>query len=129
MAVKFLSEEWTMEVKTRIQASDATKKAAQGQNVTIQQVITDVPEQGEVKYYFKLVDGNPELGLGEIENPDATVRQTYETATALNKGDLTAQGAFMQGKLRIEGQLMKLLQLQGFFQALPQAVKDLDVEY
>lgn len=129
MAVKYLGEDWAKEVNNRLQSSEAVLNAAKGQNVTIQQVVTDVPDSGEVKYYFKLADGQPEVGLGEIDSPEATITQSYETAVAVAKGELNAQNAFMQGKLKITGNLMKLMQLQGFFQALGGAVGDLETEY
>lgn len=129
MAVKYLGEEWAKEVNNRLQSSEAVLNAAKGQSVSIQQVVTDVPDRGETKYYFKLADGQPEVGLGEIEGPEATISQTYETAVAVAKGELNAQNAFMQGKLKITGNLMKLMQLQGFFQALAGAVGDLETEY
>lgn len=129
MAVKYLGEDWAKEVNNRLQSSEAVLNAAKGQNVTIQQVVTDVPDRGEVKYYFKLADGQPEVGVGEIDSPEATITQSYETAVAVAKGELNAQNAFMQGKLKITGNLMKLMQLQGFFQALGGAVGDLETEY
>lgn len=129
MAVKYLSEDWAKEVNNRLQSSEAVLNAAKGQSVTIQQVVTDVPDRGEIKYYFKLTDGQPEVGIGEIDSPEATITQIYETAVAVAKGELNAQNAFMQGKLKITGNLMKLMQLQGFFQALGVAVGDLGTEY
>lgn len=129
MGVKYLSDDWAKEVNNRLQSSEAVLNAAKGQSVTIQQVVTDVPDRGEVKYYFKLADGQPEVGVGDIENPEATISQTYETSVAVAKGELNAQNAFMQGKLKITGNLMKLMQLQGFFQALGGAVGDLETEY
>jgi putative sterol carrier protein len=129
MAVKYLSEEWAKEVSTRLQASDAVKNAAKGQDITLQQVFSDVPDKGEVKAYFKIAGGMPELALGETENPEATISQTYETAAAVNKGELQGQAAFMQGKLKIQGNLMKVMQLQGFLQAAAEATKDLEIEY
>lgn len=129
MGVKYLSEDWAKEVNNRLQSNEAVLNAAKGQSVTIQQVVTDVPGGEEVKYYFKLADGQPEVGLGDIDGPEATISQTYETSVAVAKGELNAQNAFMQGKLKITGNLMKLMQLQGFFQALGGAVGDLDTEY
>jgi hypothetical protein len=35
----------------------------------------------------------------------------------------------MQGKIKISGNMMKLMQLQGVFTAMPKAVDDVDVEY
>ena len=129
MAVKYLSEEWAKEVTSRLQASDAVKNAAKGQDITLQQVFSDVPDQGEVKAYFKIAGGTPELALGETEGAEATITQSYETAVAVNKGELQGQAAFMQGKLKIQGNLMKVMQLQGFLQAAAEATKDLEIEY
>jgi putative sterol carrier protein len=129
MAVKYLSEEWAKEVNNRLQGSEAVKNAAKGQNITLQQVFTDVPEKGEVKSYFKLTDGQPELGLGETEGSEATITQSYDTAVSVNKGELQGQAAFMQGKLKIQGNLMKVMQLQGFLAAAAEATKDLEIEY
>lgn len=128
MAVKYLSEEWAKEVTNRFQSTEAVTNAAKGQNVTIQQIVTEAPG-GDVKYYFKIADGTPEVAIGEVDSPEATITQSYETSIAVDKGELNAQNAFMQGKLKIQGNLMKLMSMQGFFQTLPQAVGDLEREY
>ena len=94
----------------------------------LQQVVTDAPD-GEAKYYFTLDGGAAEVSLGEIQDADATITQNYETAVAINKMELNAQNAFMQGKLKISGNMMKLMQLQGVFTAMPKAVDDVEVEY
>ena len=124
---KFLSEEWAGEVKTALQSSDAVKSAAGNMNARIQQVVNG--PDGETKYWFTLEGGNVDLGLGDIENPDATITQDYDTAAALSKNELTGTAAYMSGKLRVSGDLMKLMQLQGVLGQLPAALKDIDVEY
>lgn len=129
MAVKFLSEEWANEVTSRLNASDDFKKAASGQTAKLQQVVTDAPDGGEVKYYFKLEDGTAEVSLGELQDAEATISQNYETAVGITKQELNAQNAFMQGKLKISGNMMKLMQLQGVFNAMPKAASGVDVEY
>ncbi len=127
MAVKFLSEEWTNEVTQALNQSDAFKNAAGSQSAKLQQVVNS-PE-GEKKYFFKLDGGQAEVGLGEIEGPEATITQDYDTAVALAKQELTGTAAYMSGKLKVSGDLMKLMQLQGLFNVLPQAVRNVDVEY
>ena len=127
MAVKFLSEEWTREVTQALNQSDAFKKAAGSQSAKLQQVVNS-PE-GEKKYYFKLEGGQAEVGPGEIDGPEATITQDYDTAVALAKQELTGTAAYMSGKLKVSGDLMKLMQLQGLFNVLPQAVQNVDVEY
>ena len=127
MGVKFLSEEWTQEVKKTLQGNDQIKSAAGSMSAKIQQVITG--SDGETRYWFTMEGGQVDLGMGDVDNPDATITQDYDTAAALSKGELTGTAAYMSGKLRVSGDLMKLMQLQGVLGQLPQALKDLDVEY
>ncbi|MGH2747994.1 MAG: SCP2 sterol-binding domain-containing protein [Actinomycetota bacterium] len=129
MAVKFLSEEWAKSITEALNSSDEFKSAASGQQANLQQVVTDVPDGGEVKYYFKVGEDAAEVSLGELADAEATLTQTYDVAAALSKGELNGQQAFMQGKLKISGNMMKLMQLQGVFNALPSAVSGVDVEY
>ena len=127
MGVKYLSEEWVDQVKQAMNGNESFKSAAGSQSARIQQVVT-TPE-GETRYWFKLENGEADLGLGDIENPDATISQDYETSVALAKNELTGTAAYMSGKLRVSGDLMKLMQMQGVFGQLPAVVKDIDVEY
>ena len=128
MGVKFLSEEWATTMTEKLNASDEFKGAASGQEAKLQQVVSDAPD-GESKYFFELTGGAATVGLGELEGADATITQNYETAVAINKQELNAQQAFMQGKLKISGNMMKLMQLQSVVNAMPSAVKDVEVEY
>ena len=129
MAVKFLSEEWAQEVSNALNASEEFQAASSGQQVKLQQVVTDGPDGGEQKYYFQLDSGKVQVGIGELADAEATLTQSYETAVAITKQELNAQNAFMQGKLKITGNMMKLMQLQGVFNAMPKAVDGIEVEY
>ena len=64
-----------------------------------------------------------------MDGPDATITQDYDTAVALWRNELTATAAYMSGKIKVSGDLMKLMQMQGVFGTLPGAVSSLDVEY
>lgn len=129
MAVKFLSEEWATTVTDALNSSEDFQKAAAGQSAKLQQVVTDAPDGGEAKYYFQLDNGKAQVGLGELADAEATLTQNYDTAAAISKGELSGQNAFMQGKLKISGNMMKLMQLQSVFNAVPNAVSGVDVEY
>ena len=129
MAVKFQSEEFFNQANQAIAADEGVQNAARGKNVAVQIVTTDAPGRGQIKTYLKIIEGVPEVGLGEVEKPDATITQNYETAAALDKGELNAQNAFMQGKIKIKGNLMKMMQLQGFLQALAPASAKIEREY
>ena len=129
MGVKYLSEEWASAVQDALNSSETFKSSAGSQSAKIQQVVTGAPD-GEVKYWFKLDGGQASLGMGESPDPvDATITQDYDTAVKLAKNELTGTAAYMSGKLRVSGDLMKLMQLQGALGQLPTALADLDVEY
>lgn len=132
MGVKFLSEEWVRAVQDALNGSEPFRAAAGTQTVRLQQVVTGGP-QGDVKYWLRLENGQVTLGLGELgelgEPPDATVTQDYETAAAISRAELSPVAAYMSGKLRVSGDLMKLMQLQGALGQMPAALRDLDVEY
>ncbi|MEX2557610.1 MAG: SCP2 sterol-binding domain-containing protein [Actinomycetota bacterium] len=128
MAVKFLSDEWLSEVESRLNANDAFQSAAKGQSARLLNEVSGGPG-GDVKYGFVLDGGKVQLVQGDIENAEATLSQNYETAVSMSKQEMTGQQAFMQGKVKITGNLMKMMQLQGVFGAMPTAVGDLEVEY
>lgn len=128
MSVKFLSEEWTEAVQDALNASEPFRSAAGSQTTKVQQVVTG--PDGEVRYWFKLDGGQASLGLGDSpEDVDATITQDYDTAVALSKNELTGTAAYMSGKLRVSGDLMKLMQLQAAMGQMPAALKDIEVEY
>ena len=128
VAVKFLSEEWTKAVTEALNSDDAFRSAAQGQNAKVQQIVTK--PDGEVKYYFKVENGQAEVAPGEIDNPEATLSQDYDTAVALARNEINGTAAYMSGRLKlVSGDLMKLMQLQGIINTLPNAISGIDTEY
>ena len=128
MGVKFLSAEWCSGVQDALNASEAFTKSAGSLSANIQQVVTS--PDGEVRYWFKLSGGQAALGLGDSADAvDATITQDYDTSMKLSKNELTGTAAYMSGKLRVAGDLMKLMQLQGALGQMPAALKDLDIDY
>lgn len=128
MGVKFLSDEWLGEVEARLNAHEGFQGAAKGQSAKLQQEVTGAPT-GDVRYWFTLDAGKVAVGRGDLEGVEATITQGYETAVAMSKGETTGQAAFMGGKLKVSGNLMKIMQLQGVFAQMQPAMKDLEVEY
>lgn len=128
MAVKFLSEDWATEVTKLLQADEGVQKAAKGQTVTIHQVVTDTPN-GESSNYLRVVAGVPQVVIGFPDKAEITVTENYDTAVALDQGKLNPQAAFMQGKIKVQGNLLKLMQLQGLLSAVFKAVEPLEREY
>jgi len=126
MAVKFLSSEWAQALTTELNANDAFREAAGGQKAKIQQVITGGEE---THYWITFDDGTIDMGTGDVEGPDATITQSYDTAVKLAKSELSAVTAFMTGKIKIGGNMGLLLGLQGALTQLPAAMEKIEVEY
>jgi putative sterol carrier protein len=127
VAVKFLSSEWAEAVKTALNADDAFRNAAAGKKAVIQQVITT--SDGPTQYWIKIDDGTIDMGIGDAVGPDSTITESYETAVALAKDELSAVTAFMTGKVKIGGNMGLLLGLQGALVRLPAAMGSIDVDY
>ncbi len=127
MPVQFLSPEWTEELEKRLNASDEFRAAAAAANVTIQNVI-DTPD-GAKRYWMRFEAGSVKLEAGDAEKADATIEQDYDTAVALAKSELNPVSAFMTGKIRINGSMMLLMQLQGALSELAREMQEIDVDY
>jgi putative sterol carrier protein len=125
---QFLSEEWVDDVTTALNDHQGFKNAIGDADLGIQFMTDDGPE-GPVSYYLSASGGDAVMSLGELESPDVTVKQSYDTASAISKGELNTQTAFMTGKLKVSGNLAKLMMHQSAIQQWGAAVGELDVQY
>ena len=125
---KFLSEQWASDVTAALNSHEGFKNAIGAADLAIQFETEDGPD-GDVNYYLSSGAGVSTLALGEVENADVTVKQSYETAAAISKGEMNTQTAFMTGKLKVSGNLAKLMMHQSAIQQWGAAVGSLDIEY
>ena len=126
--MRFLSPEWAEAVEQACNADPGFQQAAAGHTVTLQQVITGT-DGSETHYWTRLADGRIELGIGDAEDPDATVRQSYGTAAGLARREINAAAAYMTGKIKIDGNLGQLMALQSVLGRLADVAGSLDVDY
>jgi hypothetical protein len=107
----YLSPAWFDEVNDAARTSDELRSVTAGARVVIQQVVVGGPE-GEVRYWMRLDDGTVMAAPGDAEQPDATVTQSYDTAVAVNRGELEVETALLDGRIRLTGDVGALLQNQ-----------------
>ena len=104
---KYLTQEWLDEA--REMAKDQPERA--GASATIQFVVSGGPD-GDISYYWVLQDGKLlEASVGEVADPEITMTTAYADSVAIQKGELDANAAFMQGKTKVAGNMGKLMQL------------------
>jgi putative sterol carrier protein len=104
---KYMTQEWL----------DEARKLAEGQperpgaSAKMQYVLTGGPD-GDVKYYWVLENGKLlESKLGELPDVDFTMTLSYDDSVKVQKGELDANAAFMQGRMKVTGNMGKLMQL------------------
>jgi alkyl sulfatase BDS1-like metallo-beta-lactamase superfamily hydrolase len=104
---KYLSQDWL----------DQGKKLAESQperpgaTARMQYVVTGGPD-GDVKYYWILENGKLlESQLGELPDSDFTMTMSYDDSAKVQKGELDANAAFMQGRVKVTGNMAKLMSL------------------
>jgi putative sterol carrier protein len=104
---KYLSQEWLDE--SRKLAEDQPVRP--GATARIQYHTTGGPE-GDVKYYWVLEDGKLlDSQLGEAPDSDFTLTMAYEDAVKVQQGELDPNAAFMQGRMKVAGNMAKLMSL------------------
>ena len=114
MSHPFLSDEWMVAARA-ISDEHARDAPTFPHRLRINLVATDVPfGAGKVRAYLDTSEGQLRLDLGELERPDTTITTDYETARmAFVMQDMQAMmQAFMAGKVKVQGDMTKLLLLQ-----------------
>jgi len=109
---QYLSQEWL----------DAGRELAQefperdGATARLQYQVAGTPS-GEVHYYWVIDNGKLlESTLGDDADAEITLSMSYDDAMKMQKGELDANAAFMQGRIKVVpgsdmGKLMSLLPL------------------
>jgi predicted lipid carrier protein YhbT len=109
----FLSPEW-VELQPRL-AGDLPERP--GASARLQIVVSGAPE-GEVAYVQQIEDGRlTATSLGRDDTADVTLAQTHADAVAIARGDLDANAAFMQGRVKVTGNMGSLMALMPLTQS------------
>lgn len=129
MGVRFLSADY-MEAATAMLGSDPGFQSKIGSTELSLQFEVDETPSGEVlTYYLQVSGGTASMKLGEMDAPDATIKSSLTTATAISRGDLNVQMALMTGKIKVDGSMAVLMLNQGVLMQWGQSMSGLDIDY
>ncbi|HSJ71513.1 MAG TPA: SCP2 sterol-binding domain-containing protein [Acidimicrobiia bacterium] len=115
-------------------AQDALNNDAGFQNsianvtLAVQFDVTGAP-QGDLSYHLKIADGTAVTSPEPLPDPDVTVGSDYETSKAISKGELNVQMAFMTGKIKVGGNMAKIMMHQNVINDYARVLSGLDVDY
>jgi len=114
MSHQFLSDEW-MAAATAIREKYADQATKVTSSIRMNQVITDVPfGDGMVNLFLDTSSGDVVMEKGALETPDLTLTTDWETARKIFVDQDQAAGmqAFMSGKVKVQGDMMKMMAMQ-----------------
>lgn len=114
MTHAFLSDDWMAAAKA-VREKYADQAAKVTTIVRMNQTITDVPfGEGTLSVFLDTSSGDVVLELGALDAPDLTVTTDYDTARKIFVDQDQAAGmqAFMAGKIKVQGDMMKMMALQ-----------------
>ncbi len=108
----FLSDEWFAVVEKLVEVHGAD--APGSIDVVTNVIVTETPFGAERHLHMSSRGGQGHVGIGHADDADATVTTDYETAREMFvSGDPSAaMQAFMAGKVRIQGDLAKMMAAQ-----------------
>ena len=121
--VRFLSAEWIDAVDRAAAGSDEARRASIGASLTIQQRVQH--PNGDVAWHVRFDDGEVRVRPGEAPDADVTFEQDRTTAVCVATGELSAQAAFMDGRLRVRGDVPALTRHRDALVGLDEALRSI----
>ncbi len=97
---EFLSPKWISDLDTSAKAVEVS----QDLHLVVEQIVRS-SDSSEVAYVIEIAEGRVRVRPGRMEGADITFVQDRATAAAISRGELSAQAAFMAGRLRVGGDL------------------------
>lgn len=111
---QFLTDEW-LDAARSIREAFRDRPIEALPAMRLNQIITDVPfGDGKLDAHIDTSDGDMQIELGHLPDPEVTITVPYEIAKAIfvDANAQAAMQAFMGGRIKVDGDMTKLLALQ-----------------
>ncbi len=111
---EFLSTEW-IEAAHKLRDEFEGEIAPPTSSVKMNLVVAEVPFQDDdVHVHMDSSSGEMQMDLGHLDDPELTITTDWVTAKALfvDNDPQAGMQAFMQGKVKVQGDMTKLMAMQ-----------------
>ncbi|MGI9585202.1 MAG: SCP2 sterol-binding domain-containing protein [Acidimicrobiia bacterium] len=125
---KFLSEDYFSAASDALNADAGFQNARANGDLSVQFDVAGGPD-GDITYSLGIADGKADTELGPLDGADVTVSSDYQTSQDISKGELNVQMAFMTGKIKVGGNIAKIMMHQGVLNEYARVLSSLDVDY
>ena len=103
------SGEWVAALDAAARADEGLRAAAAGRRVVIGQEVVDGEER--TAWHVVLDHGEVAVRPGPAEDADVRLSQDAGVAAAIARGEMAAGTAFVLGRIRVEGDVDRLIEL------------------
>jgi putative sterol carrier protein len=124
----FLSDDHFSAARDALSTDPGFQNSIANVDLGVQFDVSGGPD-GDVTYFLKVADGTVSTDLGPLEGADVTVASDYETSQAISKGELNVQMAFMTGKIKVGGNMAKIMMHQNVLNDYARVLSGLDIDY
>ena len=124
----FLSDEHFAAAKDALNSDGGFQNSITGVTLSVQFDVSG-SNQGDISYYLNIADGAVDTAMGPMDGADVTVASDFETSKDISKGELNVQMAFMSGKIKVGGNMAKIMMHQAVLNDYARVLSGLDVEY
>ncbi len=114
MPYPFLSDEW-IEKAHAIRGELLDSSPAINHPVRMNLVVTEIPfGDGKLDAHMDTTAGELDIDKGHVDDADLTITLDYHTAKAIlvDRNPQAGMQAFMAGRIRVEGDMSKLMTIQ-----------------
>lgn len=127
----YLSPEWTAEAEKRLR-SQLTPEAMKNMTSSMLTVYHNCPDGQDRALYYKLDEGVfTEISVRQDPLPEAEfiISGDYETFAKISRSELGSRSALMNGKLRLQGNMVKALSLASVVDRFNKILSEIPCEY
>jgi putative sterol carrier protein len=127
----YLSPEWAAEAHRRLQA-ELTPEKMKFVSSSMVTFYKNCPDGKDRAVFYRFVNGAcTELTISEGQPPEAEFRITgdYETFAKISRAELGSRAALMNGKLKLQGNMVKALSLSAVVDRMNKVLASIPAKY